>query len=80
MFSQEIQKTFRDYLSELRINKAKEYLLQSDMKTQEIAERVGYSDAHYFSTMFKKLTGMTPTKFRDSVTKPNDNPYKDVKK
>ncbi len=76
LFSQEIQKTFRDYLSELRINRAKEYLLHSDMKTQEIAELVGYSDAHYFSTMFKKLTGMTPTTFRDSV---KDKPHEDIK-
>ncbi len=60
-------KTFVDTLTEFRIDKAKEYLSNPGLKTYAIAEMVGYSDPHYFSTIFKKVTGMTPSEYRIKV-------------
>ena len=54
-----------EYLTNYRINKAKELLLiNRRRKVQDIASDVGYSDASHFIVMFKKLTGMTPAQFR----------------
>ena len=64
VFSQEIGETFRDYITNLRINRAKELLRSTDLKSSEIASQVGYNDPHYFSTVFKKNTGVPPQQFR----------------
>ncbi|MGE5679087.1 MAG: response regulator transcription factor, partial [Pseudomonadota bacterium] len=61
MFTKELGKNYVDYLNEVRIEKAKEYLKDSCYKTYEIAELVGIKDAHYFSKIFKKYTGVTPS-------------------
>ncbi|MBO5159949.1 MAG: response regulator [Lachnospiraceae bacterium] len=55
--------TFIEALTKKRIEKAKILLEQTNKKTYEIAEQVGYSDAHYFSVTFKKVTGKTPTEY-----------------
>ena len=47
-----------------RVEKAKEYLQNTEMKTYEISEAVGVEDAGYFSKMFKKITGVSPKEFR----------------
>lgn len=57
-------KTFLELLTETRITKAKELLRTTNMKTFEIAEKVGYQDAHYFSITFKKMTGKSPSEYR----------------
>jgi two-component system response regulator YesN len=64
VFSQEIGETYRDYITNLRINRAKEFLRSTDLKSSEIASQVGYNDPHYFSTVFKKNTGLPPQQFR----------------
>ncbi len=64
IFSQEAGQNFKECLTEFRIQKAKELLRTSQLKTAEIAYRVGYNDAHYFSSVFHKVTGLTPTEFR----------------
>ena len=64
VFSQQSGQTFTEYLIYLRLNKAKELLRTTDMKTSQIAHETGYNDAHYFSYIFKKNTGMTPSEFR----------------
>jgi len=71
VFSQEIGETFRDYLTNLRINRAKELLRSTDLKSSEIALQVGYNDPHYFSTIFKTNTGLPPQRFR-AQSKTND--------
>ncbi|WP_435921009.1 response regulator [Paenibacillus sp. DYY-L-2] len=64
IFSQETGQTFIEFLTQTRINKAMELLQSTQAKTYEIAFRVGYSDPHYFSNLFKRVTGMTTTEFR----------------
>lgn len=59
--------TFVEALTKKRIEKAKALLEQGNLKTYEIAEAVGYSDAHYFSVSFKKITGKTPTEYAKEV-------------
>jgi len=65
MFKKEMGKNFVDYLNELRIEKAKELLKDVRYKTYEVAEKVGIPDAHYFSRLFKKYVGITPTEYRE---------------
>ncbi len=64
IFSQETGQTMTDYLTLIRMNKAKELLRLTRYKTFEIAFQVGYKDPHYFSNLFKKVTGLTPTEYR----------------
>ena len=66
VFAQETGITFTQYLTGLRIAKAKELLEATPMRSSEIAFQVGYNDAHYFSYLFKKHTGMTPSEYRKS--------------
>ncbi|OPH59957.1 hypothetical protein BC351_18720 [Paenibacillus ferrarius] len=65
--------TFIEFLTLCRINKAKELLWQTSLKTYEIAELAGYKDAHYFSVAFRKSTGLSPTQFRESRNRGNDD-------
>jgi two-component system response regulator YesN len=67
LFTKELGKSFVEYLSEMRIEKAKEFLREDNYKTYEVAEMVGIKDAHYFSKLFKKYTGITPSEFKDGV-------------
>ncbi|MGG6312739.1 response regulator [Paenibacillus macerans] len=53
--------TFNNYLTRVRIEKARELLLERNMLVYEVAERVGYKNVPYFSTLFKKITGLNPT-------------------
>ena len=65
IFSEFLNCSVYEYLTNYRINKAKELLLlNSKRKIQDIALDVGYSDASHFIVMFKKLSGMTPAQFR----------------
>lgn len=64
VFSQQTGQTFTEYLMYLRLNKAKELLRTTDIKNTQIAGEAGYNDAHYFSYIFKKNTGITPTEYR----------------
>ena len=64
IFSKEMGKTFVEDLTEIRMDRAKELLMCSSMKTSEIGYEVGYKDPHYFSYIFKKTQNCTPKEFR----------------
>ena len=64
LFRQTMGINFIDYLHKTRIEKACEFLKNDHLKAYEIAYKVGYSDDKYFSQIFKKYTGMTPTQYR----------------
>lgn len=64
IFSQEAGQTFIEYLTGVRMDKAKELLRCSGMKSSEIAYAIGYKDPHYFSYIFKKMQNCTPKEFR----------------
>ncbi|MCR2803757.1 response regulator [Paenibacillus soyae] len=66
VFSQETGQTFIEYLTQTRIQKAMELLLTTHAKSYEVAFQVGYNDAHYFSNLFKRVTGMTTKQFRQN--------------
>ncbi|OXM87328.1 response regulator [Paenibacillus rigui] len=65
LFREQTSLNFIDYLTKIRIDKAKELLRTSDLRNYEIAERIGYRDAHYFSAAFKKAVGTNPTEYRE---------------
>lgn len=57
--------TFTDYLTSVRVNKARELLESTNKSMKEICSEVGYSDPNYFSRIFKKHTGVTPTEYKE---------------
>jgi len=67
LFKEQTGKTFVEYLTNVRIEHAKDLLRTTDLRTYEIAERVGYSDPRYFTYVFKKMTGMTSSEYRGSA-------------
>ena len=66
VFSQNMQKTFIEYVTEKRMEKAKKLLGATDKSSGEIALEVGYKDSHYFSFVFKKTQGLSPREYRNS--------------
>ena len=64
VFSQKTCQTFKGYLTEIRINKAKELLRMTTLRSAEISYQIGYNDPHYFSYVFRKNTGLSPSEFR----------------
>ncbi|MCC3375216.1 response regulator [Cohnella sp. REN36] len=66
LFKKEVGETFTAYVTKLRIAQACELLEKSDGSLQDIAEKVGYHDYFYFTRQFKKLTGLTPTHYRQT--------------
>lgn len=64
VFSQGMEKTFVEYVTGKRMEKAKKLLLTTDKSSAEIAQEVGYKDTHYFSFVFKKTQKMSPREFR----------------
>lgn len=63
VFKEETGKTINEYITEYRINKAKQYIYDN-LPLEDVAKMVGYYDGNYFSKIFKKVTGVTPTSYR----------------
>lgn len=64
IFSQETGLTFVEYLTKVRMEKAKELLISRDMRITDVGYEVGYRDSHYFSYLFKKTQGISPKDYR----------------
>ncbi|NOV04501.1 response regulator [Paenibacillus planticolens] len=69
IFKKETKMTFVNYLNHIRMEAAKELLRTTDMKALEIAEKVGYADANYFSFSFRKNVGVSPKEYRNANNK-----------
>lgn len=63
LFKKTYGKTAIDYLTEVRVNMAKQLMLQTDVRLKDVAYQVGYNDEFYFSRMFKKEVGVSPTEY-----------------
>ena len=61
---QQIGMNFSEYLLHVRMREARRLLVQTDEKIAEIARKVGYTDQFYFSRLFKRATGRTPSEYR----------------
>lgn len=66
-FKQNFDKNFIMYLSELRVEKAKELLSDVTVNVKDIGQRVGFRDSSYFTKVFKRVTGVTPSEYRSKV-------------
>jgi AraC-like DNA-binding protein len=66
-FKQETGENLGDFWIRSRMEKAKEWLLHSDMPVKEIAERLGYTTLQNFSRIFKQTTGVAPSYFRAQI-------------
>ncbi|WP_226036663.1 response regulator [Aquibacillus saliphilus] len=64
LFKDTFQVTFIDYLTDTRLEKAKEFLLDQNVPLKEIALNIGYKDPNYFSRVFKKQIGISPSDYR----------------
>lgn len=67
IFSQECNTTFIEYLTNVRIEHAKQLIKNTEMKGYDIAYECGFSDPHYFSYIFKKNTGLTPREYKSNI-------------
>lgn len=68
LFKEETGENFIDYLTAIRIEKAKELLLGGSYSMKEICLEIGYADPNYFSRTFKKNVGVTPTEYKDCMS------------
>ncbi|MFD2332791.1 response regulator [Cohnella sp. GCM10020058] len=64
-FKKNAGKTINEFITEVRMEKAKDLLKEGQLKQYEIADALGYKDANYFTTLFKKHTGYTPTRYME---------------
>lgn len=69
MFHKTMKKNFIEYLTELRVQKAKRLLMNGTLTVTDIAFMVGYQDSGYFSKVFRKATGLSPREFSESVSR-----------
>ena len=67
MIKEHLQLNFSDYIASLRIQRAKELLRDESLSIQEIAEIIGYNDYFYFTKVFKKVEGISPSKYRKEI-------------
>jgi two-component system response regulator YesN len=67
LFKEETGENFIEYLTNIRIERAKQLLQNKEVSIKNICVETGYSDPNYFSRIFKKQVGVTPTEYRDRI-------------
>ena len=67
LFKQETGRNFIEHLTEIRLKNARDLLQNSQLSIKEICVQSGYSDPNYFSRIFKKYEGVTPSEFRERL-------------
>ena len=70
LFKKETGEGVIDYINKVRLERAKALLRSTDLKSSEICSMVGVLDSKYFSKLFKKLEGMTPSEYREAKKSP----------
>lgn len=76
LYKKETGESLIDYLTHIRLEEAKQLLLKTDLRTYEIAEQIGFSEANYFSKQFKRYVGVSPLEYRQTQTKNLSSSYK----
>lgn len=71
LFKKTTGKNYTEYVTEIRIKKAKELLEHTELRVSDVAEMTGFSNANYFSQVFKKMTGLSPNEYRQRNTRKN---------
>lgn len=71
-FKKQLGQNFKDYLNRVRMEHALELLLNSDKRSYEIAEEVGFKDYRYFNEVFSRYYGKTPAAYRKSIKEQNN--------
>ena len=67
LFQQSFGQNFTSYLTEYRINMAKKMLEQPTVNVKDVGKNVGYEDSNYFTKVFRRITGQSPTEYRNTV-------------
>ena len=67
LFKQCFDQNFTAYLTAFRIHEARRLLREKNVSVREVSMLVGYYDANYFAKVVKRITGMNPSEYRDSV-------------
>lgn len=68
LFKQEEGEKFSEYVAKIKLEKAKQLLMDKDIKAYEVSEKVGYQNPKYFTQFFKRHTGLTPSEFKEKST------------
>ncbi|MGF7047807.1 YesN/AraC family two-component response regulator [Paenibacillus sp. DS2015] len=68
VFKKETGATFGDFVTRIKIQRAMEIISESPAKVSDVAAQIGYGDVKYFSKIFNKHTGKTPSEFRENTT------------
>ena len=66
-FKEKQGQTFVDYLTAIRMKKAMDWIQETDLQVQQIANKVGFEDASYFTSVFRKFYGLTPKQYREQI-------------
>ena len=67
LFKQCFDQNFTAYLTQFRVNEARRLLQDKNISVREVSMMVGYYDANYFAKVFKRIEGMNPSEYRDSL-------------